>query len=231
MEILLSNSNPANACIAKQPPTTLNTRPSRRQMINAVRQWEAGVPSKNKTLKRQKTDFEEINFKLFEWFSEARSKNLPCGFGIGENIDTDVQLIEADPTITSLLGSVTWENFVTMDNNDDSIHSPQSSENHEQFEVQDDEEEEEAPVQEVSTKMALQCVRKLISYSIHMGNRELLQFSENIENILEIEFISKKILMLSLEERTVKRRGQFGHSPMVSSLEDFYCTMKNKPIK
>ncbi|ESO04327.1 hypothetical protein HELRODRAFT_172688 [Helobdella robusta] len=115
-----------------------------------------------------------------------------CGFGIGKNIDTDVQLIEADLTITSLLGSVTWENFVTMDNNDDSIHSPQSSENHEQFEVQDDEEEEEAPVQEVSTKMALQCARKLTSYSIHVGNRELLQFSENIENILEIELLKTK---------------------------------------
>ncbi|ESO11942.1 hypothetical protein HELRODRAFT_158305 [Helobdella robusta] len=107
-----------------------------------------------------------------------------------------------------------------MDNNDDSIHSPQSSENHEQFEVQNDEEKEEAPVQEVSTKMALQCARKLTFYSIHMGNRELLQFSENIENILEIEFISKKILMLSLEERTVKRRGQFGHSPTFTVLEN-----------
>ncbi|ESN98205.1 hypothetical protein HELRODRAFT_184409 [Helobdella robusta] len=80
-----------------------------RENIESVkRQWEAGVPSENKALKRQKTDFEEINFKLFEWFSEARSKNLP-------------------------------------------------------------------------------------------------------------------ILILSLEERTVKRRGQFGHFPMVSSLEDFYC--------
>ncbi|ESO10336.1 hypothetical protein HELRODRAFT_183752 [Helobdella robusta] len=321
------------------------------------RQWEAGVPSKNKTLKKRKTDFEEINFKFFEWFSEARLKNLPVSgpmvkekaiviavdcigcenfmastgwlrswqkqFGITfvqlageaadvdekivddwkkrlpeitsgflpenifnadetgiktvkkrltvllacsqtgeklpplvigyaenprcfkgrkillfvdncfahpeismsnvivkylppkttsclqpldagiisqiktiyrkrENRNTDVQLIEADPTITSLLGSVTWENFVTMDNNDDSIHSPQSSENHEQFEVQDDEEEEEVPVQDVSTKMALQCARKLTSYSIHMGIRELLQFSENIENILEIELLKTK---------------------------------------
>ncbi|ESN90276.1 hypothetical protein HELRODRAFT_165919 [Helobdella robusta] len=64
--------------------------------------------------------------------------------------------------------------------------------NHEQFEVQDDEEEEEAPVQGVSTKMALQCARKLTSYLIHMGNRELLQFSENIENILEIELLKTK---------------------------------------
>ncbi|ESO00396.1 hypothetical protein HELRODRAFT_175813 [Helobdella robusta] len=54
----------------------------------------------------------------------------------------------------------------------------------------------------------------------------LLACSQTGEKLppLVIGYISKKILMLSLEERTVKRRGQFGHSPMVSSLEDFYCT-------
>ncbi|ESN94247.1 hypothetical protein HELRODRAFT_164052 [Helobdella robusta] len=141
------------------------------------------------TLRKKFLNLEEKMLVVKKLNDGVSIRKIAEKFGCG---NTDVQLIEADPTITSLLNSVTWDNFVTMDNNDDSIHSPQSSENHEQFEVQDDEEEEEAPVQEVSTKMALQCARKLTSYSIHMGNRELLQFFENIENILEIELLKTK---------------------------------------
>ncbi|ESN94431.1 hypothetical protein HELRODRAFT_164272 [Helobdella robusta] len=141
------------------------------------------------TLQKKFLNLEEKMLVVKKLNDGVSIRKIAEEFGCG---NTDVQLIEADSTITSPLSSVTWENFVTMDNNDDSIHSPQSFENHEQFEVQDDEEEEEAPVQEVSTKMALQCARKLTSYSIHMGNRELLQFSENIENILEIELLKTK---------------------------------------
>ncbi|ESN91598.1 hypothetical protein HELRODRAFT_165651 [Helobdella robusta] len=198
----------SNVIVKYLPPKT----------TSCLQPLDAGIISQIKAIYRKKllrhvlTDMEEADtarelakfvnlLNAINWLDVAWRNVNPtsitkcfnkCGFGIGENIDTDVQLIETDPSITSLLGSVTWENFVTMDNNDDSTHSPQSSENHEQFKVQDDEEEKEAPVQEVSTKMALQCARKLISYSIHMGNRELLQFSENIENVLEIELLKTK---------------------------------------
>ncbi|KAK7096089.1 hypothetical protein V1264_005433 [Littorina saxatilis] len=51
-----------------------NIKADRTQILS---QWESGARSTAKCVKRRKTTYDELNEELFEWFSTARSKNLP----------------------------------------------------------------------------------------------------------------------------------------------------------
>ncbi|KAK7094233.1 hypothetical protein V1264_007882 [Littorina saxatilis] len=51
-----------------------NIKADRSQILS---QWESGARSTGKCVKRRKTTYDGLNDELFEWFSRARSKNIP----------------------------------------------------------------------------------------------------------------------------------------------------------
>ncbi|KAK7099734.1 hypothetical protein V1264_022795 [Littorina saxatilis] len=44
---------------------------------DVMKEWESGARIDQKTVKRRKTQYEDLNNVVWEWFCTARSKNLP----------------------------------------------------------------------------------------------------------------------------------------------------------